>query len=350
MKKVGYQGYWQNRRWLFYPQVKVESVQNYFCLKSRGYAVWYKSEVEETSELLYLSPMFSAGENRWRIGVLFARNRYGGNLTTAYTFIAETDETGALLSAGEGENTFFDDGICQGTKFKAYMLDRDTGYHWAKITANTLLLLKYGAYFIQPGNGLELFTFGKSQTWETDHSTQMCDFMSIASHVETSWRGAALSEELETPAQDVITSRMTAFSSGYAYWYGGQGEVATAALLETLAAKYPDWYTSDRIAKCNEDIAAGLNVADTSWSVCYAYNYEYTDTFYFSQMYITRDGNPENGDLMVRAQSENADVGIYSNGYVLEFSRSQLGYIRTAYKSGDWSRAAYDPNIFEDVT
>jgi hypothetical protein len=357
MNKRGFQVQWQNKHWMLKPTAYQRGqtdpnipsggtgIQpNYLSVASRGYGEVLHDEDYYTTEKLYLSAPYISDIGNYRIGVLFKRASYNATAATAYTFIAECGSDGRLLSYNSSSRTSFDNAICTGSHSKAWLLNKKDGYTWTDILSNTPLITVVGVDLTNGTQTTELFRKVKD-TWTADIETIMFTFCDKTGDTSTAVSDSALTPTTTTPDPNDICSRMSMFSdeSKWAYWYGGNGQVANLADLNRLAAAYPKIYDAAHIEHCKQDIAAGKRVADCSYAVSYAYNIARTTAGVFAQMYVTWTGTPKNGMILVRA-SNGTHVAIYKDGHTMEMNSTYEDYLETEYIPSKWWRVAYDPN------
>ena len=354
--KTGFIGNWQNLRWCFKPTPEQRgqtdkniapggtgNMQNFFTLTARGFGEYEDDEGDlYTIERLYLSAPFISDIGNYRVGVLFKRNSYTSSAARAYTFIAEVDSAGKLSAYGSNPRATFSTVICDGSHARAWLVNLKTGYKWTDIVNNIPLMTAAGVSLTSGPYAGQLFRTFKN-SWTADISTVMLTFCDKRGS-STAVTDSALTPATTTPDASTICERMAQFATGWAYWYGGNGETANQDLLDDLAAAYPGIYTADKIEHCKQDIPAGVRVADCSYAVSYAYNIARVDTWWFSQQYATWTGTPKNGMILVRRTAKNGHVAIYKDGYTMEMSSTYEDYQQKPYDATAWTRIAYDPN------
>lgn len=178
--------------------------------------------------------------------------------------------------------------------------------------------------------------------------------------LETTWSGTATSSTFafrtngtiwsknafywqtpETTTNEIVARARSL--SGYKYWYGGAGQIATKALADSLRAAYPSIWTESYYNQALGDI--GQRVGDCSYLVNYAYgtaspgNHGIGTSQYLAK-YSRWTGTPKDGMIAWR----NGHTGIYAEGKTLELVGINYDYQEKAYDASKWAAILYDPN------
>lgn len=133
---------------------------------------------------------------------------------------------------------------------------------------------------------------------------------------------------------------------GFAYWYGGKGQLATSALAEQLRKDNPGVWTDSYFNTALKDVAAKRRVGDCSYLVCYAYNRSQIGSWAISEEYkIWGDQqNPKDGMILWRP----GHVAIYDDGMVLELANQSVDFRIKEYVSLEWSKVLYSSKVDYD--
>lgn len=349
MNKRGFQGKWQNKHWLLTPSAyqrgqtdsNIESTgtsPNYFSMTSKGRG-WYEDDEgdEYDMERIYVSAPLIDDLGVYRVGVLYHRNNYLSSNCSAYTFIAECDSSGRILSYGSSSYTALDHKVFSGYHARGWCINIKSGLVWNDVVGTIPLITIDGINLTVGGKAHELYKAVKSKT--TDNFFLIA-FTFTDCTEEAASIGAALDTSTTTPEPNDICTRMEQFKGDWVYWYGGSGEIASESVLQRLAASYPKYYNSTYIANCRKDINGHTRIADCSYAVSYAYNIGRTNSAWFMQNYATWTGTPKNGMFLVRT----GHVAIYRDGHTMEMSGQAYDYQERPYVASSWSRIGYDPN------
>lgn len=133
---------------------------------------------------------------------------------------------------------------------------------------------------------------------------------------------------------------------GFAYWYGGKGQIATRALAEQLKRENPGVWTESYFNRALKDVTAKKRVGDCSYLVCYAYNRSQIGSWAISEKYeVWEDkNNPKDGMILWRP----GHVAIYDNDKVIELASQSVDFRIKEYVSMEWSRVLYSKEVDYD--
>lgn len=133
---------------------------------------------------------------------------------------------------------------------------------------------------------------------------------------------------------------------GFAYWYGGKGQLATSALAEQLRKDNPGVWTDSYFNTALKDVAAKRRVGDCSYLVCYAYNRSQIGSWAISEKYeVWEDkSNPKDGMILWRP----GHVAIYDDGKVLELASQSVDFRIKEYVSMEWDKVLYSNKVDYD--
>lgn len=349
MNKRGFQGRWQNRHWLLTPSAyqrgqtdpniqSTGSSPNYFSMTSRGRG-WYEDDEGDTYDMerVYVSSPLIDELGIYRVGVLYHRTSRSSSMCNAYTFIAECNGDGRIKSYSSSSETALDHTVFAGTCARGWCISEKTGVSWSEAITTIPLITIAGIDLTVGGNAHAIYKQVKD-TWTANFmfiSLILADATSVSAVTDS-----ALDIGTTTPEPNDICTRMEMFSGDWAYWYGGNGEIATEALLQSKAKQYPDVYNSEIISYARKAINGHTRVADCSYAVSYAYNITRTNAKWFLQNYATWTGTPKNGMFLATAKH----VAIYRDGHTMEMHSTKMGYQELPYNPSRFTRVGYDPN------
>ncbi len=151
---------------------------------------------------------------------------------------------------------------------------------------------------------------------------------------------------------------------GKPYWYGTFGQTATASLLTSKKAQYPDYYTAsdftEQIGKRVHDCVGLIKGYLWSTSATATPTYNSSQDKSAAGMYsgASKKGKistfPETAGLLVFKGTSVAKihhVGIYGgDGYVYEAKGHEYGVVKTKYQKSDWNYWAQCAYITDDTT
>ena len=125
------------------------------------------------------------------------------------------------------------------------------------------------------------------------------------------------------------------------YWFGAKHQLATKALASQLQRENPSVWTARYYDKAVKDCDGHTMVCDCSGLVCYAYKIGELSSYGIEDKYPVWNDAPKDGMILWRK----GHVGIYENGCVHELRGIDYDYQFSAYKSGNWTKILYDPNV-----
>lgn len=133
---------------------------------------------------------------------------------------------------------------------------------------------------------------------------------------------------------------------GFAYWYGGKGQLATRTLAEQLKRENPGVWTESYFNTALKDVAAKRRVGDCSYLVCYAYNRSQIGSWAISEEYAEWDDKrkPKDGMILWRP----GHVSIYDDGKVLELASQSVDFRIKEYVSMEWDKVLYSNKVDYD--
>lgn len=358
MKKRGFAGNWQNRRWVGsysayaagandpnIPAGGTGALPDYltFSIRGTGYDYYYDSDddrVQYESEKIFVSPVFiTQSGDAFRFCVLYTRSSYTAQDVTGYFCIVDCDSSGRVIVDGSGDNSWESAIGSSGSSGKAYVLWYGaSAYKWDKIAAQ-IPYVTTDAYNMMLNRSTVIYAQVKAESYE---ATIKQELLNMYMYVKQFWESEPLFWQDSSTSLNEIVSRAKSLSN-YKYWYGGAGQVATKSLADSLRASYGGIWTQSYYNKALGDI--GQHVADCSYLVNYAYGIASPGNHGIgTSQYLSRwskwNGAPRNGMIVWR----NGHTGIYNDGRTIEMVGIDYDYQEKTYVASKWSAILYDPN------
>lgn len=358
MRKRGYIINWQNRYWASrttalgqgnadpnIPSGGKGDMPNFWVIdyKGRGWYYYYNDDdekIEFLSDVAYISSPFKyKDETIYRFIVNYHRELPDANITEVFGF-ADCDSSGRFKSAVSSYESLWRSEIGSANRaYVAYGLYNRTldNSYWSTILTTKPFISQntYNMMMSDPDRIRQLAlnaSISGSQTGST-FAFRM---------VPGIWGESAFYWQSPSTSQSEIVNRARSLS-GYKYWYGGAGQIATEALARSLRASYPGIWTESYFNKALKDI--GQRVGDCSYLVNYAYgiaspgNHGIGTSQYLAK-YSRWNGAPLNGMILWRS----GHTGIYTNGKSIELVGIDYDYMERDYVANKWSAVLYDPN------
>lgn len=358
MKKRGFIISWQNRRWIdnYSAYTGGQNDQNIsaggsgvlpdymtFSVKGWGYDYWYDDDDEPhqyVSEVAFCGPaMKTAGGSVFRFVVIFRRSSHTATASTGYFCLVDCDSAGKVLSAGSGDNSWESAVGNSGTAGKAYQLYKAAApVLWEELNSR-IPYIETEAYNMMINSASTLYNTVHGEQFS---GTLSAELLTISYNSTEYWNALPLYwADATTDVQEIISRAQSL--SGFKYWYGGAGQVASESLANSLRASYSSIWTTSYYSKALNDI--GQRVGDCSYLVNYAYGIASEGNHGpGTSQYLARwsrwSGTPKDGMIAWR----NGHTGIYYSGKTLELVGIDYDYQEKAYDSAKWSAILYDPN------
>ena len=358
MKKRGFSGNWQNRRWVGsysafaaggnspdIPSGGTGALPDYFTftIRGTGYDYYYDSDddrIRYESEKIFVSPVFiTQNGDTFRFCMLYTRSSHTAQDITGYFCIVDCDSSGRVIADGNGDNSWESVVGSSGYSGKAYVLwSSSSSYKWDKITSQ-IPYVETDAYNMMLNQAATMYTKVKTTSHE---STQKSELLNMYMYAERFWTSEPLFWQDSSTSLNEIVARAKSLSN-YKYWYGGAGQVATKSLANSLKSSYPSVWTQSYYEQALGDI--GQRVADCSYLVNYAYGIASPGNHGIgTSQYLSRwskwSGAPRNGMIAWR----NGHTGIYNEGRTIEMVGINYDYQEKPYVASKWSAILYDPN------
>lgn len=144
-----------------------------------------------------------------------------------------------------------------------------------------------------------------------------------------------------TSTSDIVDRAMSL--SNYKYWYGGNGQIATLALANSLRnGQYTrSVWTQAYYDEAILDINGSNRVGDCSYLVCYAYNIPRIGSSQIRNTFIEWTGTPLNGMILWRP----GHVAIYSNGNAVQLRGLSTDFQVIPVTIDRYDVTLYDPDL-----
>lgn len=358
MKKRGFVIGWQNRHWIGsysayaaggsspdIPSGGTGTLPDFltFTIKGTGYDYYYDSDddrIRYDSEKCFVSPVFlSSSGDTFRFCVLYTRSSHTAQDCTCYFCIVKCSPDGKISGSGGGSNSWDSAISGNGIRGNAFMLWRGAAASKWDTIISEIPYIEIDAYNMMIGAAEPMYNNVSRETPEGDIVTELLHMDIFA---RTFWTKEPLFWSTPETGLNEIVARAKSLS-GYKYWYGGDGRVATESFANSLKNSYPSVWTNSYYSKALGDI--GQRVADCSYLVNYAYgiaspgNHGPGTSNYLSR-WSRWSGTPKNGMITWR----NGHTGIYNNGKTIEMVGIDYDYQEKTYNASKWSAILYDPN------
>lgn len=358
MQRRGFIAGWKNRRWQndFNAYAGGQNIPNVppggtgvlpdyltFTPLGTGRDYYYDSDDDRIyydSEKIFISPPFMTYDGHvFRFAVLYTRSSRWTQNCTFYFCIVFCNGNGTVTEAGYGRAEWSSGLGSYGSTAKALLLSTGAASEkWNKIISE-IPYLRNDAYNMMMNRAAQFYA-DVTKIATTGHiSTEL---LSISTTPAALWGGEPL--YWLTPSTDAaeIVARARSLS-GFKYWFGGAGQVASRALADSLKQSYPNIWTSTYYQKALKDI--GQQVGDCSYLVNYAYGRASPGnhgpgTSNYLAYYSKWTGSPKDGMIAWR----NGHTGIYAGGKTLELVGIDYDYQEKPYNPAKWAAILYDPN------
>lgn len=358
MQRRGFIAGWKNRRWQndFNAYEGGQNIPNVppggtgvlpdyltFTPLGTGRDYYYDSDDDRIyydSEKIFISPPFMTYDGHvFRFAVLYTRSSRWAQNCTFYFCIVFCNGDGTVTVAGSGRAEWSSGLGSYGRTAKALLLSSGAAAEkWNKIISE-IPYLTNDAYNMMMNRAARFYA-DVTKIATTGHvSTEL---LSISTTPAALWSGEPL--YWLTPSTDAaeIVARARSLS-GFKYWFGGAGQVASRALADSLKQSYPNIWTNAYYQKALKDI--GQQVGDCSYLVNYAYGRASPGTHgpgtsNYLAYYSKWGGAPKDGMIAWR----NGHTGIYAGGKTLELVGIDYDYQEKPYNPAKWAAILYDPN------
>lgn len=358
MQRRGFIAGWKNRRWQNdfnayeggqnipgVPPGGTGVLPDYltFTPLGTGRDYYYDSDDDRIyydSEKIFISPPFMTYDGHvFRFAVLYTRSSRWTQNCTFYFCIVFCNGNGTVTAAGSGRAEWASGLGSYGRTAKALLLSSGAAAEkWNKIISE-IPYLRNDAYNMMMNRAAQFYA-DVTKIATTGHvSTEL---LSISTTPAALWGGEPL--YWLTPSTDAaeIVARARSLS-GFKYWFGGAGQVASRALADSLKQSYPNIWTNAYYQKALKDI--GQQVGDCSYLVNYAYGRASPGTHgpgtsNYLAYYSKWTGSPKDGMIAWR----NGHTGIYAGGKTLELVGIDYDYQEKPYNPAKWAAILYDPN------
>lgn len=357
MQKRGFVNAWQNRHWIGVysalsgggsdPSIKpggTGSLPDFltFTIKGTGYNYYDDDDdrIRYDAEKCFVSPVFrSSAGSIFRFCVLYTRSSHASQSADCYFCIVDCNSTGIISSGGSGDNLWNGDIGSSGTAGKAYLLWSGSAKEkWDRIISE-IPYIENEAYNLMVNRAERLYNEVLSTSYE---GTIDAELLAMKIYARAFWNSEPLYWVTPETSTNEIVSRARSLS-GYKYWYGGAGQVATQALANSLRQSYSSIWTQSYYTKALADI--GQRVGDCSYLVNYAYGIASPGshgpgTSEYLSRYSKWSSAPKDGMIAWR----NGHTGIYAGGKTLELVGIDYDYQERNYDASKWTAILYDPN------
>lgn len=327
-------------------------LENMLNIIGRGYGVNNDGNTYE-KELYFASSVLKNDANYYRFVYVVFRDTDTSQSTHGYLGIAHCNSNGSFKTSSGGRSAWASGYASNGNKITiSCLLYIPTGQSWT---------LAHDVYpTIDPSFATMVTTNAAKVYREAMAAASTGTYEMNASIIQTKasspWTSIPMvwAENDESPNEIVKRARSL---SHLVYWYGGAGQTANQALLDSLTASYPSTYNdtnNNYITKCKADIKAGKQVGDCSYLVNYAYGKASPGNHgsgsgaianSYSLYGVPGSITPKDGMILWKA----GHVGIYWDNKVIELRGIDYDYKEDAYdlKRG-WKKILYDKNISYD--
>lgn len=358
MRRRGYVFNWQNRHWssittaygqgIGSPDIPEDSkgdMPNFWVIdyKGRGWDYYYdddNNKIDFLSDVAFISSPFVYDDGTvYRFVVNYHRDLPDSVLECTFGLI-DCDKNGKFAHAVSSYESLWRADI--GNADRAY-----SGYALRKWTEDnsmwtTLLstkpFIEQNTYNMMMGYPNKIRKACLSATWSGTHVTSTFAFRTNG----TLWTNEPFYWQSPATGSNEIVTRARSLS-GYKYWYGGAGQIATKELADSLRNSYPSIWTESYYNEALGDI--GQRVGDCSYLVNYAYgtaspgNHGIGTSQYLAK-YSRWKGAPKDGMIAWR----NGHTGIYAEGKTIELVGIAYDYQEREYVASKWAAILYDPN------
>lgn len=349
MKRRGFLGLWNNRRWLqqqssawggssapSIPPGSTGQIADFSPdVRARGYLI--DDDGRFLSQVVRLFPIMRTAGSFWRFYTSCSRACRTCSVTVSFG-IVNCDSFGALSDLSGNAITEFDPLFgSSGQSYTAIELiweNRESSF-WGRVISESPIVNDRIHNLMISSDAGRVYTAATQKAGGIVSVTPCLRFRradEVLNYFGHIW---------ETPEQidSAIIARARSLS-GYKYWYGGSGQVANVALANQLRQSYPNIWTSAYYQKAMADIAAGVRVGDCSYLVSYAYDIPRTSSAGLRNTYPAWSGAPKDGMILWRP----GHVGIYWSGKVIELVGIDVDYRESTYVASKWEAILYDKN------
>lgn len=325
-------------------------VNDMLYVKGRGYALDEDGD-QVLVEVVFSSPVLISNGQCYRFLYIVKREGIRGTRAKGYLCIALCNADGTLMVGSSGIRASWDSELApNGSNVSAHLIYKtDNAANWADVVSadNGTTYAEVSADFGRMVNsihsvGVYQACFGNSTVGTVGLITS-----TLTTHSSTPWSSKPMtfpSAPTTTPSNDIV-SRARELSS-YKYWYGGAGQVATAALAQSLYNSYKNnpW-TKTYYDTALKDVDGTTRVADCSYLVNYAYGKASPgnhggNTTNIVNTYAKWSGTPKDGMILWRS----GHCGIYAEGKAIQMKSQAYDYIEETYNSSKWTYTLYDKN------
>lgn len=358
MQRRGFIAGWKNRRWQNdfnayaggqaipdVPEGGTGILPNYltFTPLGTGYSYYYDSDddrIRYDSEKIFVTPPFMTYDgNVFRFAILYTRDSHTTQNCTFYFCIVFCNGNGTVTETGSGRSEWSSGLGTSGKAAHALLLSTGPAAEkWNKIIGE-IPYLHENAYNMMTNRAAQFYT-DVTAIKTTGHVSK--ELLSISTTPAALWSGDPLYWLTPSTDAEQIVARARSLS-GFKYWYGGAGQVASKSLADSLKRSYPNIWTTTYYKKALNDI--GQQVGDCSYLVNYAYGRAAPGTHgpgtsSYLSYYSKWTGAPKDGMVAWR----DGHTGIYAGGKTLELVGIDYDYQENPYDPTKWAAILYDPN------
>lgn len=358
MQKRGFVAGWTNRHWqgIFnaysggqnipdVPQGGTGPLPDYltFTPLGTGYDYYYDSDddrIRYDSEKIFISPPFITYDGHvFRFSILYTRSSHSAQNCTFYFCIVFCNGNGTITESGSGRSEWSSGLGTSGRAAEALLLSTGTAAEkWDRIIGQ-IPYLHENAYNMMTSRAAQFY---EDITAITPSGNISKELLSIDTTPAALWIGEPLFWLTPSTDAEEIVARARSLS-GFKYWFGGAGQVASKELADSLKQSYPNIWTTTYYRKALNDI--GKQVGDCSYLVNYAYGRASPGshgpgTSNYLSYYSKWTGIPKDGMIAWR----DGHTGIYAGGKTLELVGIDYDYQEKTYDPSKWSAILYDPN------
>ena len=331
---------------------------DFMTFDTRGLGYSYDEDDDRfISEMVFMSPPVVSPLGTYRYVVSYVRSTNRETAIPDYIFgVVLCGSDGSMSEVLSSSNTSFTDGIgITGKRYTAILYGYGKSqYKWKDITA-TIPTINSSVYNLIVGaKSNSTFSLAMQSIGSPAYVSKCFSFKEC--HVQYSTEPLTwLSSDLTPQVQEILTKARS--FKGYAYWFGGAGQVANVALAQQLRKQYKtvgnyDWNLM------MADINAGKRVSDCSYLVNFCYNraspgnHGYGTGNYLSQFSTWRGGGggggtPRAGMIAWRDGHTGIIAETSDDPIVIQMSSFESDYVEVRWSAmrNKFTRVLYDPNV-----
>lgn len=357
MIKRGFVGGWQNRHWQWSktalqggaenPDVPPDGtgiIPDYMTNQYKGEGThfqWINDElVTWLGEVAFLSPLMQYLDGKYyRFIVQYRKASRTSNACSCTMGIAWTSEDGRMTPEAGSQWVKWDSSVSSrnGEVLGIRFFYGESKYSWDVVTSKCPQFTD-DFYNLMMNNANAFLYENLPKTSGLSNRTTLMNWIE---GVSAYGKEPLTFEAITGSTSDIVRKAMEL--SGYKYWYGGDGRVATAGFANSLRASYPSIWTQVYYNRALADI--GTRVADCSYLCNYAYGKASPGnhgpgTGSYAGIYSRWNGAPKNGMICWRQ----GHCGIYNNGTTIEMANQNEDFVIKPYSASRWQAIFYDKN------